>query len=112
MMDNIHAMNTKIMISIWPDMAQGGSNNTAMKAIDGLLKDNAHLNILKPEFRQLYWNQANDSLFHYGIDGWWADCSEGYDSDWKSGYIPALMASLPCIKTKMIITIMKRGYFH
>jgi alpha-D-xyloside xylohydrolase len=86
MMEDIHAMNTKIMISIWPDMAQGGPNNTAMKAIDGLLKDNAHLNILKPEARQLYWNQANDSLFHYGIDGWWADCSEGYDSDWTSPY--------------------------
>jgi alpha-D-xyloside xylohydrolase len=86
MMDDIHAMNTKIMISIWPDMAQGGPNNTAMKAIDGLLNDNAHLNIFKPEARQLYWKQANDSLFHYGIDGWWADCSEGYDSDWTSPY--------------------------
>jgi alpha-D-xyloside xylohydrolase len=86
MIDDIHKMNTKIMISIWPDMAQGGPNNTAMKAIDGLLNDNAHLNILKPEARQLYWKQANDSLFHYGIDGWWADCSEGYDSDWTSPY--------------------------
>jgi alpha-D-xyloside xylohydrolase len=86
MMEDIHAMNTEIMISIWPDMAQGGPNNTEMKAIDGLLKDNAHLNIFKPEARQLYWKQANDSLFHYGIDGWWADCSEGYDSDWTSPY--------------------------
>jgi alpha-D-xyloside xylohydrolase len=86
MIDDIHKMNTKIMISIWPDMAQGGPNNTAMKAIDGLLNDNAHLNIFKPEARQLYWKQANDSLFHYGIDGWWADCSEGYDSDWTSPY--------------------------
>jgi alpha-D-xyloside xylohydrolase len=86
MMEDIHGMNTKIMISIWPNMGKGCSDNTAMKAIDGLLKDNEHLNILKPEARQLYWKQVNDSLFHYGIDGWWADCSEGYDSDWTSPY--------------------------
>jgi len=86
MMQDIHAMNTKIMISIWPNMGKGCPDNTAMKAIDGLLKDNEHLNILKPDARQLYWKQSNDSLFHYGIDGWWADCSEGYDSDWTSPY--------------------------
>jgi len=86
MMQDIHAMNTKIMISIWPNMGKGCPDNTAMKAIDGLLKDNEHLNILKPDARQLYWKQSNDSLFHYWIDGWWADCSEGYDSDWTSPY--------------------------
>jgi alpha-D-xyloside xylohydrolase len=99
MMEDIHAMNTKIMISIWPNMAQGSPDNTAMKAINGLLKDNAHLDIMKPEARQLYWKQANDSLFHYGIDGWWADCSEGYDSDWTSPYF-----KLPAIQSNKINT--------
>ncbi len=86
MIDDIHNMNAKIIISIWPDMAKGCPNNSEMEKINGLLKDNKHLNVLMPEARQLYWKQADDSLFHYGIDGWWADCSEGYDSDWTSPF--------------------------
>jgi alpha-D-xyloside xylohydrolase len=86
MTDDIHAMNAKIIISIWPDMAIGCPNNTEMKKINGLMKDDRHLNVMMPEARKLYWKQTNDSLFHYGIDGWWADCSEGYDSDWTSPF--------------------------
>jgi alpha-D-xyloside xylohydrolase len=86
MMNNIHGMNAKIIISIWPDMAKGCKDNLEMQKINGLLKDGKHLNVMMPEARQLYWKQAKDSLFNYGIDGWWADCSEGYDSDWTSPF--------------------------
>ncbi len=98
MMDEIHGMNAKVMISIWPDMGVGCPNNDEMKKINGLLNDNTHLNIMMPEARKLYWKQTNDSLFNYGIDGWWADCSEGYDSDWTSPYLqlPAVEANTLC----------------
>jgi alpha-D-xyloside xylohydrolase len=86
MMNDIHGMNAKIIISIWPDMAKGCKDNLEMQKINGLLKDDKHLNVMMPEARRLYWKQAEDSLFNYGIDGWWADCSEGYDSDWTSPY--------------------------
>ena len=86
MMNDIHGMNAKIIISIWPDMAKGCKDNLEMQKINGLLKDGKHLNVMMPEARQLYWKQAKDSLFNYGIDGWWADCSEGYDSDWTSPF--------------------------
>jgi alpha-D-xyloside xylohydrolase len=98
MMDEIHGMNAKVMISIWPDMGVGCPNNDEMKKINGLLNDKTHLNIMMPEARKLYWKQTNDSLFNYGIDGWWADCSEGYDSDWTSPYLqlPAVEANALC----------------
>lgn len=98
MMDEIHGMNAKVMISIWPDMGVGCPNNDEMKKINGLLNDKTHLNIMMPEARKLYWKQANDSLFSYGIDGWWADCSEGYDSDWTSPYLqlPGVEANTLC----------------
>jgi len=87
MMNDIHGMNTKIIISIWPNMALGSPNNIEIAKINnGLLTNKQHLNVMLPEARQVYWKQANDSLFSYGIDGWWADCSEGYDSDWTSPY--------------------------
>lgn len=98
MMDEIHGMNAKVMISIWPDMGVGCPNNDEMKKINGLLNDKTHLNIMMPEARKLYWKQTNDSLFNYGIDGWWADCSEGYDSDWTSPYLqlPGVEANTLC----------------
>ena len=97
MMNDIHGMNTKIIISIWPNMVKGTPDNLEMQKIDGLLKDGEHLNVMMPAARQLYWKQANDSLFHYGIDGWWADCSEGYDSDWSSPFF-----KLPAVKLKKL----------
>jgi alpha-D-xyloside xylohydrolase len=86
MVNDIHELNAKVIISIWPNMTKGTPNQVELAKIDGLLKNNEHLNILKPEARQLYWKQINDSLFSCGIDGWWADCSEGYDSDWTSPF--------------------------
>jgi alpha-D-xyloside xylohydrolase len=86
MVNDIHNMNAKIVISIWPNMTKGTPDQIELAKISGLFKDDEHLNILMPEARQLYWKQVNDSLFSTGIDGFWADCSEGYDSDWSSPF--------------------------
>ncbi|MGD0339984.1 MAG: glycoside hydrolase family 31 protein, partial [Bacteroidota bacterium] len=86
MVNDIHNMNAKIIISIWPNMTKGTPDQLELVKINGLLKDNEHLNVFMPEARQMYWKQADDSLFSTGIDGWWADCSEGYDSDWTSPF--------------------------
>jgi alpha-D-xyloside xylohydrolase len=86
MVKDIHNMNAKIIISIWPNMTKGTPDQIELAKIHGLLNDNEHLNVFMPEARQMYWQQVNDSLFLTGIDGWWADCSEGYDSDWDSPF--------------------------
>jgi len=86
MVNDIHNMNAKIIISIWPNMTKGTLDQIELAKIHGLLNDDEHLNVFMPEARQMYWQQVNDSLFSTGIDGWWADCSEGYDSDWDSPF--------------------------
>jgi alpha-D-xyloside xylohydrolase len=86
MVDDIHNMNAKIIISIWPNMTKGTPDQLNLANINGLLKDNEHLNVFIPEARQRYWQQVNDNFLSIGIDGWWADCSEGYDSDWTSPF--------------------------
>lgn len=99
MVSDIHNMNAKIMISIWPNMTKGTPNQIELARINGLFNNNEHLNILKPEARQLYWKQVNDSLFSTGIDAWWADCTEGFDSDWNSPFF-----KLPDIKANEVHT--------
>ena len=86
MVNDIHDLNARIMISIWPNMTKGTPDQIGLAKIHGLCTDGEHLNVLHPEARQMYWKQVNDSLFSIGMDGFWADCSEGYDSDWSSPY--------------------------
>jgi alpha-D-xyloside xylohydrolase len=86
MVSDIHSMHAKVIISIWPNMTKGTPDQVELAGINGLFNDKEHLNILMPEARKMYWEQTRDSLFSYGIDGWWADCSEGYDSDWDSPF--------------------------
>ena len=95
MLSDIHAMNAKVMISLWPNMTKGTPDQIELARINGLFNNNEHLNILIPEARRLYWKQVNDSLFSAGIDAWWADCTEGFDSDWSSPFfkLPDLKAN-------------------
>lgn len=111
MVKDIHNMNTKIMISIWPNMTKGTPDQIELAEINGLFTDDEHLNILMPKARQLYWEQVNDSLFSIGIDGFWADCSEGYDSDWSSPYFRLPDLKLNEVNTEVLRKMMNGGRY-
>ena len=111
MVNDIHNMNAKVIISIWPNMSKGTPNQIELSKINGLFKNNEHLNILMPEARQMYWKQVNDGLFSTGIDGWWADCSEGYDSDWTSPYIKLSNLKSSKLNTDVLKDLMRSGRY-
>jgi alpha-D-xyloside xylohydrolase len=111
MVKDIHNMNAKIMISIWPNMTKGTPDQIGLAKIHGLFTDDEHLNVLMPEARQLYWKQVNDSLFSIGIDGFWADCSEGYDSDWSSPYFKLPDLKLNEVNSNVLKKMMNSGRY-
>jgi alpha-D-xyloside xylohydrolase len=111
MVNDIHSLNAKVIISIWPNMAKGSPNQLELAKINGLFSDNEHLNILMPEARQMYWKQADDSLFSTGIDGWWADCSEGYDSDWTSPFLKLSNAKSNKVNSDALKGLMGSGRY-
>ncbi|WP_339224171.1 TIM-barrel domain-containing protein [Paenibacillus sp. FSL H8-0332] len=88
MMDSLHAMNAKLMVSIWPIMGAGGENHEEMKARGFLLSNQATYDAFSEEARALYWKQANEGLFAHGIDAWWCDCTEPFEADWKGAVKP------------------------
>lgn len=88
MMDTIHALNARLMISIWPIMKQGGDNHREMSERGLLLGNQATYDAFSEEARRMYWQQANDGLFSHGIDAWWCDCTEPFDADWKGEVKP------------------------
>lgn len=88
MMDELHSMNTRLMVSIWPIMNAGGKNHKEMKEKGFLLGNQATYNAFDEKARVLYWEQANRGLFSKGTDAWWCDCTEPFEADWKGEVKP------------------------
>lgn len=87
MLDSLHRENLHGMISVWPVFGKGTADFDALKAMGGLTSitwDNVvthtfdtYYDAHNPDARQLYWQQARDSLVkRYGWDAWWIDQCE------------------------------------
>lgn len=82
MIDALHQMDIYYMISIWPAMRVGGENEIELKKSGGFFPNSDTYNAFDEKARDLYWKQANDGYFKYGVDAWWTDCSEPFCPDW------------------------------
>lgn len=87
MINELHKANLHAMISIWPVMGKGTPNYDALQKMGGLTSitwDNVvthtfdtYYDAHNPAARNLYWQQARDSLFkRYNWDAWWVDQCE------------------------------------
>lgn len=83
MINNLHQYNTKLMISIWPNMSHDCDNYKEFKELGLLLPGSNIYNPFVSEGRELYWKQAKEGLFDYGIDAWWCDSSEPFTPEWN-----------------------------
>jgi len=88
MVDDLHAANFHLMISIWPFFEPGSANYDYMDKqgwfidkfkfakppyhTDGMSVYDA----TNPEARKYYWDQVNQGLFSIGLDAWWMDTTE------------------------------------
>ena len=88
MMHDLHALNTRLMVSIWPILRPGGDNWRELKEQGFLLGNRATYDAFNPAARACYWKQANEGLFSQGVDAWWCDCTEPFESDWKGATKP------------------------
>ncbi len=91
MIDSVHAMDAKIMISVWPKFYYTTDNYKAFdekgwmfnRAVKDSIRDwIAHgyiagfYDAYSAGARKMFWNQMNDKLYSKGIDAWWMDASE------------------------------------
>lgn len=85
----LHRRRVKFMISIWPSM-QGDRNADRREMLDagGMLGNRLIYNAFDPKARALYWRQAKEHLFDHGVDAWWCDCTEPFESDWSGSVRP------------------------
>ena len=87
MVDQLHKENIHAMISIWPCFGKGTNDFNALQKA-GYLTDitwdnffvktrDSYYDAHNPGAREMYWDQARDSLIkRYGWDAWWVDQCE------------------------------------
>ena len=91
MVDSIHAMNGRMMISVWPKFYVGTEHYKEFdekgwmytKAYEDGVRDwigqgylYGFYDAYDPEARKLFWNQMHEHYYPLGIDAWWMDASE------------------------------------
>lgn len=91
MLDSVHAMHARFMISVWPkfyvntDHYKEFDKNGWMyqRAVQDSLRDwiaqgyhYSFYDAYAPGARKLFWDQMNEHLYKFGIDAWWMDASE------------------------------------
>lgn len=82
MMEELHGLNARLMISIWPVMNEAGDNYKEFEKNKLLLPMSNFYDAFNPEARKMYWEQANRGLFSHGIDAWWCDNCEPITPEW------------------------------
>lgn len=79
----LHEKNVHSMVSIWPNMAQGGEDHREFAETNTLLGDYSTYDAFSPEARALYWKQLTRELVPGGFDAWWCDSTEPFTApDW------------------------------
>ena len=89
MIDSVHGMNARYMISVWPKFyvntehfkeldANGWIYRKAVedKVIDWLGYEQSFYDAYAEGAREMFWKQMDEHLFSLGVDAWWMDASE------------------------------------
>ncbi|HNZ70087.1 MAG TPA: glycoside hydrolase family 31 protein [Prolixibacteraceae bacterium] len=91
MVDSVHRLNARIMISVWPKFyyttdhykAFDGKGWMYRRATRDSIRDwvgrgyiGSFYDAYNPEARKLFWNQMKENLYPKGFDAWWMDASE------------------------------------
>ncbi|MBO7387202.1 MAG: glycoside hydrolase family 31 protein [Lachnospiraceae bacterium] len=89
MVDELHEMGIKVIVSVWPSVDRKSENFGPMWEKGLLIKtdrgaaqtydyqgDCVEIDPFNPETREYLWNVCKKNYFDYGIDGFWLDNSE------------------------------------
>ncbi|MDT7862610.1 MAG: glycoside hydrolase family 31 protein [Saccharolobus sp.] len=75
MIEEIHRLKAKLMISIWPTFGKETDVYKEMEANGCIISGTTCFNPFKEECRELFWKHVKKFL-DLGVDGWWLDASE------------------------------------
>lgn len=84
MISQIHNMNARLIISIWPSFGPTTDIYKELKSRNMLFDFETFptnngvrvYDAFNPEARDIYWEYFNKNMFSIGMDGWWLDATE------------------------------------
>ena len=89
MVDELHAMGIKVIVSVWPSVDRKSENFWPMLEQGLLIRtergalqtydfqgDCVEIDAFNPKTREYVWNVCKKNYYDYGIDGFWLDNSE------------------------------------
>ncbi|MDR1527375.1 MAG: DUF5110 domain-containing protein [Dysgonamonadaceae bacterium] len=91
MIEEIHKMNARFMISVWPKFYHTTGHYKAFdrngwmyrRAVEDSIRDwigpgyiGSFYDAFSEDARKLFWEQMSKKLYHKGVDAWWMDASE------------------------------------
>lgn len=79
--DSVHALDAKLMVSIWPNPQWCPQEKDFRDR--GMMLEHSVYDVFSPAARDRYWEYADGEFFSRGFDAWWCDSSEPLDGDWN-----------------------------
>lgn len=76
MVDEVHDLGMKIMISVWSRIETGTVLGDSFKEKGYFIPGTEWVDFFNPEAADYYWESFRDSMMRYGFDAWWFDATE------------------------------------
>ena len=76
MVDSLHAMGQRLMLSVWATVDKNAEVGRAMEEKGYYIDGTAWVDFFKPEAAAFYWQNYRERLVPLGIDAWWQDATE------------------------------------
>mgnify|MGYP002899590862 FL=1 len=82
LVDSLHAMNTRLMLSVWSKIDSESEVGQEMKQKGYYLANTSWIDFFNSDAASCYWmNFSRNLLKPYGIDAWWQDATEPENDD-------------------------------
>ncbi|MDJ0366209.1 glycoside hydrolase family 31 protein [Hymenobacter sp. H14-R3] len=122
MVDQVHALNAHVMISVWPSFGDKTAIFQELKQAN-LLYDFKNwppdggvrvYDAFNPKARDIYWSYLNKNLFSKGIDAWWLDASEPeqFDREGRMDSTQTALGSFKSVRNAFPLEHIKGVYTH
>ncbi|MCQ2182521.1 MAG: DUF4968 domain-containing protein [Bacteroidales bacterium] len=86
MVDSLHDMDIRLMLSVWSKVDRGSVLGKELEARGYYIEDTDWIDYFNPEAARFYWENFRDSLVSKGIDSWWFDATEPENDDLAGRY--------------------------
>ena len=89
MIEDLHALNVRVLISIWPNFGLDTEVYKDMFSKGYICPNTRCYDPFNEKARNLYWKYIKKAFFDVGFDGWWLDATEPETGvGWASFYTP------------------------